>query len=49
MGWPASARDLLAAGLRDLLLLPLWGATFVGRGFVWRGTPMAAGPGPAAD
>jgi ceramide glucosyltransferase len=49
MDWPASARDLLAAGLRDLLLLPLWGATFAGRGFVWRGTPMAAGPGPAAD
>ena len=43
MGWPAGPRDLLAAVLRDALLPLLWVATFTGRGFVWRGTAMAAG------
>jgi ceramide glucosyltransferase len=48
MGWPSGPRDLLAAGLRDALLIPLWVATFAGRGFVWRGTAMAPGRGGAA-
>jgi ceramide glucosyltransferase len=43
MGWPAAPRDLAAAAVRDTLLLPLWLATFAGRGFVWRGTAMAPG------
>lgn len=43
MGWPRAARDLLAWGLRDLMLPVLWLATFAGRGFVWRGTAMEPG------
>ncbi|SDI23765.1 ceramide glucosyltransferase [Salipiger marinus] len=39
-GWPAGARDLAAMILRDLLLLPLWIATWAGRGITWRGTDM---------
>lgn len=48
MGWPSGMRDMLAAGLRDALLIPLWVATFAGRGFVWRGTAMAPGGGRPA-
>ena len=44
-GWPLGWRDLLAMPLRDLLILPLWAATFASRGFEWRGTTMA----PADD
>ena len=44
-GWPRGWRDLLAMPLRDLLILPLWAATFASRGFEWRGTTMA----PADD
>ncbi|MFT3689985.1 ceramide glucosyltransferase [Paenirhodobacter sp.] len=41
-GWPAGGRDLAAMGLRDLLLQPLWCATWLRRGFEWRGTAMDA-------
>lgn len=48
-GWPASARDIGAMILRDVLLPPLWLATWAGRGITWRGTEMApeASPRPA--
>ncbi|HEY0213150.1 MAG TPA: ceramide glucosyltransferase [Paenirhodobacter sp.] len=39
-GWPAGGRDLAAMIVRDLLLLPLWIATFARRGFEWRGNAM---------
>ncbi len=39
-GWPCGWRDLLAMPLRDLLILPLWLATFAKRGITWRGTTM---------
>jgi ceramide glucosyltransferase len=48
MRWPSRLRDLMAAVLRDGLLIPLWIATFAGRGFVWRGTAMSPGSGAAA-
>lgn len=41
-GWPAGGRDLAAMGLRDLLLQPLWCATWARKGFEWRGTAMDA-------
>lgn len=41
-GWPARPRDLLAMVLRDLMLPPLWLATWARRGFAWRGTAMEA-------
>lgn len=44
-GWPLGWRYLLAMPLRDLLILPLWVATFAARGFEWRGTTMS----PADD
>lgn len=40
--WPAGPRDLAAMVLRDLLLQPLWLATWLRRGFEWRGTAMDA-------
>ncbi|HEY0275575.1 MAG TPA: ceramide glucosyltransferase [Paenirhodobacter sp.] len=43
-GWPVAPRDVAAMVVRDLLLAPLWGATFARRGFEWRGTAMAEGP-----
>lgn len=39
-GWPASGRDWAAMVARDLLLQPLWLATFARKGFEWRGTAM---------
>ena len=48
-GWPHGWRDLLAMPMRDLLILPLWAATFVSRGFEWRGTAMAPVDGPDQD
>lgn len=44
-GWPLGWRYLLAMPLRDLLILPLWAATFASREFEWRGTTIA----PADD
>ena len=41
-GWPAGGRDLAAMGLRDVLLQPLWCATWARKGFEWRGTAMDA-------
>lgn len=48
-GWPHGWRDLLAMPIRDLLILPLWAATFASRGFEWRGTAMAPVEGPGQD
>jgi ceramide glucosyltransferase len=45
-GWPAGLRDMAVLPLRDLLLPALWVATFLRRGFEWRGTPMGS---PSAD
>ncbi|MES1155602.1 MAG: glycosyltransferase, partial [Pseudorhodoplanes sp.] len=39
-GWPLSARSLLAAMLRDLMIPPLWFAAWSDAGFVWRGNAM---------
>lgn len=40
-GWPATALDMAAMVLRDLLLAPLWLAAWRSRRFEWRGTAMA--------
>jgi len=40
-GWPMGAQDLAGIVLRDLVLPMLWMATFLRRGFEWRGTQMA--------
>lgn len=45
-GWPMQPRDILAMGLRDLLIPALWMGTFLDRGFEWRGTTMAPAPQP---
>lgn len=47
-GWPAGPADVAAFVLRDLMVIPLWAATFAGRGFEWRGTAMAPA-GSAAE
>lgn len=39
-GWPCSWRDLAAMPLRDAMMLPLWLATFRGRGITWRGNEL---------
>lgn len=39
-GWPASLADLGCFVLRDLLLPALWLASWLGRGFEWRGNTM---------
>jgi ceramide glucosyltransferase len=41
-GWHLSWRSPLLWLLRDLLLPVLWSASWLGNGFVWRGTPMRA-------
>lgn len=41
-GWPSGLRDLAAMGLRDLLLQPIWCATWLRKGFEWRGNAMDA-------
>lgn len=38
--WPSAGKDIVAMVLRDLLLQPLWCATWLRRGFEWRGTAM---------
>jgi len=40
-GWPMGVQDLAGLVLRDLVLPLLWIATFLRRGFEWRGTQMA--------
>ena len=40
-GWPASAQDVAAGILRDLLIPVLWLAAWSGRGIVWHGTAVA--------
>lgn len=42
-GWPCGWRDVLALPLRDALIPIIWGATFLRRGFEWRGTAMQSG------
>jgi ceramide glucosyltransferase len=39
-GWQLSRRSPLIWLMRDLLLPVLWGASWLGRDFVWRNTPM---------
>jgi len=39
-GWHLSRRSPLIWLMRDLLLPVLWGASWLGRDFVWRNTPM---------
>ena len=39
-GWPGGWRDLAVLPLRDAMLPALWVATFLRRGFEWRGTTM---------
>lgn len=39
-GWPCGGRDILALPVRDALIPIIWGATFLRRGFEWRGTAM---------
>jgi ceramide glucosyltransferase len=39
-GWHLSHRSPVAWILRDLLLPPLWVASWAGNGFVWRGHMM---------
>ena len=43
-GWRLSVRTIPALLLRDLLLPALWIGAWLGDGFVWRGTAMAAAP-----
>lgn len=38
--WPMGAQGLAALILRDLMIPALWAATFLRRGFEWRGTQM---------
>jgi ceramide glucosyltransferase len=47
IGLALSPRDLAAMLMRDALLPALWIATFVRRGFDWRGTAMGAAGEPA--
>ena len=43
-GWPLALHTLPTLVLRDLLMLPLWLATFLRRGFDWRGTALSPAP-----
>jgi ceramide glucosyltransferase len=47
-GWPHGWRDVAVLPLRDALLPMLWAATFLRRGFEWRGTVIAPTPEPAS-
>lgn len=40
-GWPAGWRDILALPVRDAMMPALWAATFLRKGFDWRGTEMS--------
>lgn len=40
--WPHGGRDIAALPLRDALIPAIWLATFLRRGFEWRGTAMTA-------
>ncbi len=46
-GWPHGWRDVAVLPLRDALLPALWAATFLRRGFEWRGTAMTTAEVPA--
>lgn len=39
-GWPANWRDIAVLPLRDLMIPVIWTATFLRRGFDWRGNAM---------
>jgi len=39
-GWPMGVQDLAGLVVRDLLMPVVWCATFLRRGFEWRGTKM---------
>jgi ceramide glucosyltransferase len=41
-GWSVGPLAMVAMILRDLMIPVLWGATFLRRGFEWRGTAMSA-------
>lgn len=42
-GWPSAPRDVMAWVLRDIAIPLVWAASFMSRGFVWRGNAMAPG------
>jgi hypothetical protein len=42
LGWPSTARSLMALPLRDLLLLSIWIGAWTGRSFTWHGNAMTA-------
>ena len=45
-GWPMGPRDVLSLIVRDLMIPAIWAATFMRRGFDWRGTAMAPQAAP---
>ena len=42
--WPATGADVLAAIIRDFLMLAIWIDAFAAKGFVWRGNAMQPPP-----
>jgi ceramide glucosyltransferase len=46
-GWPSGWQDIAVLPLRDLMIPAIWGATFLRRGFDWRGNTMGSVPAPA--
>lgn len=42
LGWPSTARSLMALPLRDLLLFSIWIGAWTGRSFTWHGNAMTA-------
>lgn len=47
-GWPLGVMALPVLLLRDAMMLPLWLATFLRRGFDWRGTSLSPRPASSA-
>lgn len=46
-GWPCGPRDIAAMVLRDMLLPVIWAATWLRRGFEWRGNAVGLADDPA--
>ena len=47
-GWPTGWQALPLFILRDLMMPAIWLATYLRRGFEWRGTPLAPSAGNSA-